>query len=219
MKRDKQNNKDLALSDRVEIDGVVLPMSRRCFLKNTAFYGGVLAASQLAGMKFLAGTAKAADGFIDAYPLDQAENVIYSCCLQCHTACTIKTKILNGVMVKVDGNPYSPMNMHPHIDYATNLQEAARSDGRLCPKGQAGVQTLYDPYRIRKVLKRKPGTKRGENKWVTIDFDKAIDEIVNGGNLFGEGEVEGLKSILAVRDPAQDGGLEGRCGEGRPRGR
>jgi len=208
MKRDKQNNKDLALSDRVEIDGVVLPMSRRCFLKNTAFYGGVLAASQLAGMKFLAGTAKAADGFIDAYPLDQAENVIYSCCLQCHTACTIKTKILNGVMVKVDGNPYSPMNMHPHIDYATNLREAARSDGRLCPKGQAGVQTLYDPYRIRKVLKRKPGTKRGENKWVTIDFDKAVDEIVNGGNLFGEGDVEGLKGILAVRDPAQMAALK-----------
>ena len=26
-------------------------------------------------------------------------------------------------------------------------------DGSICPKGQAGLQTAYDPYRIRKVLK------------------------------------------------------------------
>jgi tetrathionate reductase subunit A len=69
----------------------------------------------------------------------------------------------------------------------------AATGGAICPKGQAGLQSAYDPYRIVSVLKRKPGTRRGENQWVTISFEKAIDEIVNGGDLFGEGNVEGLK--------------------------
>jgi tetrathionate reductase subunit A len=189
--------------DHLEIDGEKIAISRRSFLKSSAFFGGVLAASQLPGMDLFSNSiARAATGsFANAYPFDKAENVIYSCCLQCHTACTIKVKILDGTMVKVDGNPYSPVNMHPHLPYDTSPKEAALYDGRLCPKGQAGIQTMYDPYRIRKVLKRKAGSKRGEGKWVTIDFNKAVDEIVNGGDLFGEGHVEGLKDILAIRDP------------------
>ncbi len=185
----------------VEIDGEKIKMTRRCFLKSAAFFGGIAALSQVPGMGLVDKLASA--GTLlgqNAYPFDKPENVIYTCCLQCHTACTIKAKILDGIMVKVDGNPYSPMNLNPHLSYDTDPKEAVLYDGRLCPKGQAGVQTLYDPYRIRKVLKRKPGTKRGENKWVTIDFDKAIQEIVEGGNLFGEGNVPGLKDIWAVRD-------------------
>lgn len=82
--------------------------------------------------------------------------------------------------------------------------DAARVDGALCPKGQAGVQTLYDPYRLRKVLKR--AGKRGEGKWRTIHFDQAIAEIVEGGKLFSDvpGEegrvVEGLRTLMALRD-------------------
>lgn len=188
----------------IEINGEKMVMNRRSFLKSTAFFGGVMAASRIPGMNlFSPGNAIAeSSATTDAYPFDNPENVIYSCCLQCHTACTIKTKILNGVMVKVEGNPYSPMNMHPQLSYDTPAKDAVLYDGRLCPKGNAGVQTLYDPYRIRKVLKRKPGSKRGENQWLTIDFDKAIEEIVNGGDLFGEGKVEGLKDILVIRDPA-----------------
>ncbi len=185
----------------VEVDGKKIKMNRRCFLKSAAFFGGVVAASKLVGGSVVGKAAQAGAFSANEYPFDDPRKVIYTCCLQCHTACTIKAKILDGVMVKVDGNPYSPMNMNPHLSYDTSPKEAVLYDGRLCPKGQAGVQTLYDPYRIRKVLKRKPGTKRGENKWVTIDFDKAIEEIVNGGNLFGEGHVPGLKEIWAVRDP------------------
>ena len=49
-----------------------------------------------------------------------------------------------------------------------------------------------------KVLKR--AGKRGENKWKTIPFEQAIQEIVDGGNLFGEGRVEGLKDICTLKD-------------------
>lgn len=80
------------------------------------------------------------------------------------------------------------------------MKDVATVEGALCPKGQAGLQTAYDPYRIVSVLKRKPGTKRGEGQWVAIPFDQAIDEIVNGGDLFGEGKVEGFKDLYALRD-------------------
>jgi len=143
------------------------------------------------------------------YPLARAESVIYSACLQCHTACPIKVKILNGVAVKIDGNPYSE-NLIPNINYDTAIGKAARIDAGLCPKGQAGIQSLYDPYRVVKVLKRKGP--RGSNKWEVISFDKAITEIVEGGKLFksiGEDrQVPGLKEIYAMRDAKLSADME-----------
>ena len=79
------------------------------------------------------------------------------------------------------------------------MVEAASFDASLCPKGYAGIQTLYDPYRIVKVLKR--AGKRGENRWKSIPFEQAVAEIVDGGDLFGEGHVDGLNAIIACRDP------------------
>lgn len=87
---------------------------------------------------------------------------------------------------------------------SANPKEVAKIDTAICPKGQAGIQTLYDPYRITKVLKR--AGKRGENKWITISFEQAIEEIVNGGYLFkhvpGEENryVKGLKDYYVLRD-------------------
>ncbi len=177
-------------------------IKRRTFLKSLAFVGGAVAAGEIPWLTQLYADE---DGFYhlaqNAYPFDRPENVIYSTCLQCHTACTIKGKIYEGVLVKIEGNPYSPMNMWPQLPYDTPPEKAVKYDARLCPKGQAGIQSLYDPYRLRKVLKRKPGTKRGEGQWITISFEQAIEEIVNGGNLFGEGHVPGLREIWAVRDP------------------
>lgn len=86
-----------------------------------------------------------------------------------------------------------------------SFKSSQKINGALCPKGQAGLQTIYDTYRIRKVLKR--AGKRGENKWMTIPFDQAIDEIVNGGYLFKhvlgkENQyVLGLKDIWTFKDP------------------
>ena len=139
-------------------------------MKTSAFVGGSLAVAMNVDNAFrqVAGLSRNASGAAAAgeYPLNKVENIIYSVCLQCHTACTIKAKVLDGVMVKIDGNPYSPMNMLPQLAYDTPLQEAARFDAKLCPKGQAGVNSQYDPYRITKVLKR--AGKRGENKWEMV---------------------------------------------------
>lgn len=68
--------------------------------------------------------------------------------------------------MKIDGNPYDPFNALPHLPYNTPPSAISTVDMSICPKGQAGIQTAYDPYRITKVLKR--AGKRGENKWITI---------------------------------------------------
>ncbi|PJC74979.1 MAG: molybdopterin oxidoreductase, partial [Syntrophobacterales bacterium CG_4_8_14_3_um_filter_58_8] len=144
-------------------------MTRRTLLKSGALLGGsALLMSQMEGAFSLLRSAEAAGGSATGeYPLSKATSVIYSVCLQCHTACPIKVKILNGVAVKIDGNPYSE-NMIPNLNYATPVARAAKIDAKVCPKGQAGVQSLYDPYRIVKVLKR--NGPRGANKWKVIPF-------------------------------------------------
>ncbi|MFQ5421957.1 MAG: molybdopterin-dependent oxidoreductase, partial [Anaerolineae bacterium] len=171
-------------------------LSRRDFLKASAAIGG---ASVLLGSLPHVQNMLAQANNHDPFRLGNPENVLYSICLNCHNACPIKAKIQDGVLVKLDGNPYTPQNMLVPIAEDTALSESAKVDAPVCPKGQAGVQVAYDPYRLRKVLKRTG--KRGENKWEAIDFDQAIDEIVNGGNLFGEGQVDGLKDIYKLRDP------------------
>jgi anaerobic selenocysteine-containing dehydrogenase len=138
------------------------------------------------------------------YTLNNPENIIYTSCLNCNTGCGIKVKVQDSVAVKIDGNPYNPFSLVPNLPMAASIDDAALIDSAICPKGQAGIQNLYDPYRITKVLKR--AGKRGENKWMTIPFDKAVKEIVEGGKLFSHvaGEenrhVEGLRSIRACTD-------------------
>lgn len=43
--------------------------------------------------------------------------------------------------------------------------------------------------------------KRGEGKWQRISFEQLIEEVVEGGDLFGEGHVDGLRAIHAPDTP------------------
>lgn len=177
-------------------------ITRRDFLKLAATTGG--ASAFLGSLPHIKKAMAAGTTANSTYALADPASQIYTICQQCNTQCGIKVKLLDGVAVKIDGNPYSPWNLIPHLDYKTPIQETAGIDAPLCPKGQAGLQAAYEPYRIIQVLKR--AGKRGENKWVTIPFEQAIDEIVNGGKLFSDvpGEenrvVEGLKDLRALTD-------------------
>jgi len=175
-------------------------ISRRDFLKIAGATGA--AAAFLGNLPRVQQAFAKADN--SAYNLTDPAKQVYSVCQQCNTQCGIKVKIVDGVAVKIEGNPYSPWNLVPHIKYDTPLAEMGKLDAPLCPKGQAGLQAAYDPFRITQVLKR--AGKRGENKWITIPFEQAITEIVEGGMLFKdvEGEekreVEGLRSLRALTD-------------------
>jgi anaerobic selenocysteine-containing dehydrogenase len=123
----------------------------------------------------------------------------YSVCLQCHSGCGIRCKIQDGQVIKIDGNPYHPNTLEPHLPFNTDPLTALNFAGRICAKGLAGYQALYDPYRLKQPLKR--SGPRGSGQWTAIPWEQAVDEIVNGGTLPGAkpGEpsytFEGLSSI------------------------
>jgi anaerobic selenocysteine-containing dehydrogenase len=174
-------------------------IQRRDLLKLGALGGGAALLGKQAAEVLQASAANVPG----SYPIQEAENTLYSVCLQCNTGCPIKVKLYEGVVAKIDGNPITPWTLYPHLPYKTDLKSMAHVDGALCPKGQAGIQTVYDPYRIRKVLKR--AGPRGSGKWVEIPFEQAIQEIVEGGQTFAsigdQRRYPGLKEYWALRDP------------------
>jgi thiosulfate reductase/polysulfide reductase chain A len=74
----------------------------------------------------------------------------------CVWRCGLLAKIKDGRVVKLDGNPE-----HPH------------SKGRLCPRGQAGIATTYDPDRVLTPLVRVGA--RGEGKFRKASWEEALD--------------------------------------------
>jgi len=198
-------------------------LSRRNFIKSTAFVGGsaalgLQAAKTIGGLfgkEALAATQQAAP-----YILSEPQNLIYSTCLQCHVACPNKAKIWDGTLAKLSGNPYSPQNFLPHIPFDTKPEEAATIDGKLCAKGQTAIQTYYDPYRVRKVLKR--AGERGSDKWKAIPFEQFIDEVTKGGKLFSDigddSHYPGFEEVIALRDPKLSSAMAKdaeSCGKGK----
>jgi tetrathionate reductase subunit A len=107
--------------------------SRREFLKVSAVAGGG-AVAFLGGLpqfqKAMALKSAAATG---DYSLTDPANQIYSVCLQCNTGCGIKVKLLEGVAAKIDGNPYSPWTLWPHLPYETPVATMGETEGALCP--------------------------------------------------------------------------------------
>lgn len=87
---------------------------------------------------------------------------IPSACNMCYGGCSIVAHRVNGVVVKIEGNPNSPINY-----------------GKLCPKGIAGIMTLYDPHRVNYPLRRtNPEKGMGiDPKWKEISWEEALEEI------------------------------------------
>lgn len=73
--------------------------------------------------------------------------------------CSAVAKKVGDRVVKYEGNPDDP-----------------RTDGSLCPKGQAQIEQMYNPYRVKAPLKRTNG-KGQHGEWEEISWDQAMDEI------------------------------------------
>ena len=194
-------------------------ITRRAFFKCSALVGGCAAlAAQVDALShlFIPGAMAAENEKFAPYVLAQPQNMIYTTCLQCHTACQLKMKFWDGALAKISGNPYAPQDYLPHILTIPDPENTATIDGKLCPKGAAGIQTYYDPYRVRKVLKR--DGERGSNRWKSIPFDQFITEVSQGGKLFSSAgdtrDYPGFKDIIVLKDA----GLEQEYGRGCQKG-
>ncbi len=131
-------------------------------------------------------------------------------CMGCWTLCGLRARVdlKENRILRLAGNPYHPLSSDEFVGFNTPVEKAWAGLGgdagianrsTACVRGAVLMQGLKSPYRITQPLKRVG--KRGEGKWKSISFEQLIEEVVNGGNLFGEGYVEGLASIRKLDVP------------------
>jgi tetrathionate reductase subunit A len=133
-----------------------------------------------------------------------------SVCTGCTTHCAVRVKVdaKSGKVLRVFGNPYSLLSSDPWLPYKTPLGESFKyvsnwnengldMRSTACSRGNLVYEKLDDTFRVTKPLKRVG--KRGEDKWVSIPIEQLIHEIVEGGDLFGEGYVEGIKKFADAK--------------------
>lgn len=136
------------------------PLSRRQFIGLGA--GMVAGAAALNSIDLLdlvdGGRQPQAPYRSDYYPPTEFEREVFTLCEQCVWRCGVRAKVKDGRLYKLEGNPF-----HPH------------SRGMLCPRGQAGIATLYDPDRLKYPMIR--SGPRGSGQWRRATWDEALDYV------------------------------------------
>jgi len=87
---------------------------------------------------------------------------IPSACGMCYNQCGIRAHRKDGTLIKIEGNPDNPIGR-----------------GRLCARGLAGIQLLYDPHRVNYPMRR-TNPEKGigvDPGWERISWDEALEEI------------------------------------------
>ncbi len=114
-----------------------------------------------------------------------------SACAMCDAGCGIVVRTREHKANKIEGNPLHPVNR-----------------GALCARGQAGLQTLYNPDRIRTPLKR--AGERGSGQFEAISWDEAIKTLADnlreikaqgrhGSSAFITTDTRGVTAHIAVQ--------------------
>lgn len=150
-----------------------LAMNRRTFLKAAGATSGVAALMAMNG--------KGVDLFQEAaYAGEKVEEKVGYCGI-CGMECAYVGKVVNGKLVKLEGNP-------------KDLQ----SGGSLCAKGNSGVSMLYDPDRLKyPLLRTNPEKGVGvDPKWKRISWEEAF--AIGTEKLNAARQSHGGKSILWI---------------------
>jgi anaerobic selenocysteine-containing dehydrogenase len=91
-------------------------------------------------------------------PAEAGTKILKSVCRSCHGGCGVLLHVHDGVLVKVGGDPDSPLNK-----------------GRLCPIGTVTADIVNHPDRLKFPMRRLGA--RGSGQWQRISWDEALDEI------------------------------------------
>lgn len=79
------------------------------------------------------------------------------CPADCFASCRLLTKVQDGLIVKIKGDPQDPY-----------------TKGKICAKGYAQMEKVYSPERVLQPLKQ---LEKGSGKWEVISWEKALWEI------------------------------------------
>lgn len=99
-----------------------------------------------------------------------------STCRECPAGCGLLAKNREGRVIKVEGNPLHPINR-----------------GKLCMRGQASVQGVFNPDRVKRPLLKK------NDGWQPISFQEAesvLKEKIAGATQKGENKVYMLTEVV-----------------------
>lgn len=147
-------------------------ITRRVFLK----YAGA-GASAVVLPALLPGLGKKALAAIHAGRNYEKVNRVFSCCNGCGGQTGIECLVKDGRIVSIRPNSHNPNGFS---NISTDFFENAAKEGAvLCPKGNAGLMTLYDPDRVSKPLQR-TNPEKGigvDPMWKEISWEKAYSEI------------------------------------------
>ena len=122
--------------------------------------------------------------------------IVPSACSNCEAACGLTAWIDKKTFTvkKYMGNP-----LHP------------ASRGRNCAKGYATQSQMYDPDRIPFPLKRAPGSKRGEGKWIRTTWDEAMTSIGKKmGDTLRKGDELSKKTVMFHVGRPNENGFTGK---------
>ncbi len=89
------------------------------------------------------------------------DKIVRTTCGMCFGACGVRVHVSGGRVVRVEGDPESPVNR-----------------GVICPKGRASAEYLYHPERLTHPLKRTGP--RGSGRWSRVSWDEALDAVASG---------------------------------------
>ncbi len=118
-----------------------------------------------AATTILAGCAQDAERWVTLEPYVKAPeeqlagnpSFYASTCRLCPAACGIVVRIMNGRAIKIEGNPEHPVNR-----------------GKLCARGQAGLQLLYNPDRVTGAVRQE---ERGGRNFEPVAWNEAINTL------------------------------------------
>ncbi len=108
--------------------------------------------------------------------------VVRTTCALCLQDCGMLVHLLDGEIVKIEGDPNALLNM-----------------GAICIKAQASLEIRNHPDRIRHPLMRKG--ERGEGKWQQVPWDEALGRIADEMNKAKE--KYGPESVCWLRGAAK----------------
>lgn len=127
-----------------------------------------------------------------------------SLCVGCTSLCGVRVRVdrSTGRVLRVTGNPWHPLAARPPLPYEADMAESVRQlsgeaglsrRATACGRGNAVLDKLTDPYRVLTPLKRVGP--RGSHHWEPISLERLVEEVSQGGDLFGEGHVDGLATL------------------------
>jgi len=108
--------------------------------------------------------------------------IVKSTCGICYSGCGILVHLKNGKVVKIEGDPDSPVDR-----------------GMICSKATASVEYLYHPERLKHPLKRVG--ERGQGEWQQVSWGEALDTVAK--ELTKSRDNYGVESVLFLRGNAK----------------